>query len=50
MTKHYNDWYVDFINDAISKREKQIHELYLEKRIFEEERNRIIRKELGDKK
>jgi len=48
MAKHYNDWYIDFINDAITKREKQIHELQLEIRLFEEEQKKIIRKELGD--
>lgn len=45
MGKHYVDWYIKFIQDAITERTEKIKKLELEKRLFEEEWRRIIEKE-----
>lgn len=46
MGKYYTKWYIDFIFESIREREQQIKKLELEKRLFEEERQRIIEKEM----
>lgn len=48
MGKHFADWYIDFIRDALKERKEKIKKLNAELRLFEEEMQRIVTKEMGE--